>query len=219
MMTKINFSDTKRLKEEIANSVTHGIGLALAVAGLSILVVFACLRGTAWHIVSCSIYGTTLVVLYLASTLYHGVQKPAAKRFLKVFDHCSIYLLIAGSYTPFTIVTLKGGWGWTLFGLSWGLAILGIIFKTFHTGKYEALSTTLYLSMGWLVIIAIKPFFLSVPLAGFLWVIAGGLCYTFGVLFYCLDRIPFFHTIWHLFVLGGSTCHFFAVLFYVLPPE
>ena len=205
------------MKEEIANSITHGIGLALAIAGLSVLVVFACLRGSAWHVVSCSIYGSTLVILYLASTLYHSIQNPAAKRILKVFDHCSIYLLIAGSYTPFTIVSLRGGWGWTLFGLIWGMAILGIIFKTFHTGKYENFSLALYLFMGWLVIIAIKPLFSSVPLIGFLWMVAGGLFYTFGVLFYCLDRIPFFHTIWHLFVLGGSTCHFFAVLFYVVP--
>ena len=213
-----NLADIKRFREEIANTITHGIGLGLAIAAVSVLVVLASLRGTAWHIVSCSVYGSTLVILYLASTLYHGIQRPAAKRILKVFDHCSIYLLIAGSYTPFTIVSIRGGWGWTLFGLIWGMALLGIVFKTFHTGKYEVFSTTLYLAMGWMIIIAVKPLFASVPLMGVLWVVAGGLFYTFGVLFYCFDRIPFFHAIWHLFVLGGSACHFFAILFYVLPP-
>ena len=213
-----NLVNRKSSREEIANTITHGVGLGFAIAAVSVLVVFASLRGTAWHIVSCSIYGGTLVILYLASTLYHWVQSPVAKRLLKIFDHCSIYLLIAGSYTPFTIVSIQGGWGWTLFGLIWGMAILGIVFKTFHTGKYEAFSTMLYLAMGWIVIIAIKPLFASIPLMGFLWIVAGGLLYTFGVLFYCLDRIPFFHAIWHVFVLGGSACHFFAVLFYVLPP-
>ena len=206
------------LQEEIANSITHGVGLALGIVGLSILVILAAVRGSSWHIVSCSIYGATLVILYLASTLYHAIQNPKVKRVLKIVDHCSIYLLIAGSYTPFTLVSLRGGWGWTLFGIVWGLAILGILFKVFHTGKYEFVSTMLYLAMGWLVIIAVKPLFSVISLVGFMWILAGGLSYSFGVIFYAFDRILFFHTVWHLFVLAGSICHFFAVLYHVLPP-
>ena len=211
-------NDSQSFREEIANSVIHGIGLALGVAALSILVVFACKRGTSWHIVSCSIYGSTLVLLYLSSTLYHSFQNPKAKKIFKRIDHCSIYLLIAGTYTPFTLVNLRGSWGWTLFGIIWGLAVFGILFKIFHTGKFRFVSTLVYLAMGWLIIIAIKPLFSSMSLTGFLWLLAGGLSYSFGVIFYAFDRISFFHAIWHLFVLGGSVCHFFAVLYHVLPP-
>ena len=215
-MPKLN--DRQSLREEIANSVSHGVGLAFGVIALPILVVLACVRGTSWHIVSCSIYGSTLVILYLSSTLYHALQSPKAKKIFKTIDHCSIYLLIAGSYTPFTLVNLRGGWGWSLFGIIWGLAVFGILFKIFHTGKYEFVSTMVYLAMGWLVIVAIKPLFLSLSLTGFGWVLAGGLSYSFGVIFYAFDRISFFHAVWHLFVLGGSICHFFAVVYHVLPP-
>ena len=206
------------LREEIANSTIHGVGLALGVVALAILVVLACVQGTSRHVVSCSIYGSTLVILYLSSTLYHALQNPKAKKVFKTIDHCSIYLLIAGTYTPFTLVTLRGGWGWTLFGIIWGLAVFGILFKIFHTGKYKFVSTIVYLAMGWLVIIAVKPLFISLSLTGFIWLLAGGLSYSFGVIFYAFDRISFFHAIWHLFVLGGSMCHFFAVVYHVLPP-
>ena len=172
-MPKLN--DKQSLREEITNSVIHGVGLALGVAGLLILVVLACKRGTSWHIVSCSIYGSTLVLLYLSSTLYHAFQNPKAKKAFKTIDHCSIYLLIAGTYTPLTLVNLRGGWGWTLFGIIWGLAVFGILFKIFHTEKFRFVSTLVYLAMGWLVIIAIKPLFISMSLTGFAWLLAGGI--------------------------------------------
>ena len=150
--------------------------------------------------------------------VYHAFQNPKAKKVFRTIGHCSIYLLIAGTYTPFTLVNLRGGWGWTLFGIIWGLAVFGILFKIFHTGKFKFVSTMVYLAMGWLIIIAIKPLLSSMSLAGFFWLLAGGLSYSFGVIFYAFDRISFFHAVWHLFVLGGSVCHFFAILYHVLPP-
>jgi len=207
----------RTLKEEITNSIIHGIALAIGIGGIATLIVFACLRGTASHIVGCSIYGGTLIILFLSSTLYHGFQKPHKKRIFKIIDHCSIYLFIAGTYTPFTLVNLKGGWGWTLFGLIWGFAILGILSELFLKAKHRFLSSTIYLMMGWLVIIAIKPLFASMPLAGCLLLVAGGLSYTVGVIFYVNDKIPYFHSIWHLWVLAGSVFHFFSILFYVVP--
>lgn len=203
--------------EEIANSITGGIGLLLSVAGLSVLVVFASLYGTAWHVVSVSIYGATLVLLYGATTLYHSIPHPTAKRILRVIDHVSIYLLIAGTYTPFALVTLRGGWGWTLFGLAWGLCFFGILFKVVFATRYDFISTALYVAMGWLVLIAIKPVMAALPGEGLVMLLIGGLSYTFGVVFYLLDhRIPFFHALWHLFVLGGSIMHWFAVMFAVV---
>lgn len=211
---------TKRIQpiiEEILNSITGGIGLLLSVAGLSVLVVFASLYGTAWHVVSVSIYGATLVLLYGATTLYHSIPHPTAKRILRVIDHVSIYLLIAGTYTPFALVTLRGGWGWTLFGLAWGLCFFGILFKVVFATRYDFISTALYVAMGWLVLIAIKPVMAALPGEGLVMLLIGGLSYTFGVVFYLLDhRIPFFHALWHLFVLGGSIMHWFAVMFAVV---
>ncbi len=204
-------------KEEIANSITHGIGAALSIAALSILVVFAGLRGDAWRVVSFSIYGSTLVLLYLASTFYHVFSNPRVKRVFHVFDHSAIFLLIAGSYTPFCLVTIRGGWGWSLFGVVWGIAIFGIVFKAFSTGRYNFVSTALYIAMGWIAVIAIKPLVAQLPPGAFAWILLGGLSYTLGVIFYAWERLPYGHAIWHLFVLGGSTLHFFAVLFYVLP--
>ncbi len=204
-------------KEEIANSITHGIGAALSIAALSILVVFAGLRGDAWRVVSFSIYGATLVLLYLASTFYHVFSNPRVKRVFHVFDHSAIFLLIAGSYTPFCLVTIRGGWGWSLFGVVWGIAIFGIVFKAFSTGRYNVVSTVLYIAMGWIAVIAIKPLVSQLPPGAFAWILLGGLSYTAGVIFYAWERLPYGHAIWHLFVLGGSTLHFFAVLFYVLP--
>lgn len=204
-------------KEELANSITHGLGLVLSVAGLAVLIVFAALRGNAWHVVSCSVFGATLVLLYSASMVYHIVRSPRAKRLWKILDHSSIYLLIAGTYTPFTLVNLRGGWGWTLFGLVWGLALLGILFKVFFVDRYVIASTAVYLAMGWIAVIAVKPLLASVADGGLVLLLAGGLAYSLGVVFFAWGRLPFNHAVWHLFVLAGSICHYFAVLFYVLP--
>ena len=203
--------------EEIANSITHGIGLVLSLAGLVVLIILALLHGNTWHIVSCSVYGGTLVILYLASTLYHSIQSPQVKHLFRVIDHIAIYLLIAGTYTPFTLVNLRGSWGWTLFGLVWGLALFGILFKLLFANRHRTSPVVVYLLMGWLAVIAIKPILVLIPIGGLLWILAGGVAYTIGVLFFAWDRLPFNHTIWHLFVLAGSICHYFAVMFYVLP--
>jgi hemolysin III len=202
--------------EEIANSITHGIGLVLSIAGFVVLLVFAILRGSASHIVACSIYGATLVCLYTASTLYHAVVAPRLKRALRIFDHSAIYLLIAGTYTPFLLLYLRGPWGWSLFGVVWGLAVAGIVFKFWFAGHFEYLSTAIYLAMGWLVIVAAKPVLAHVPTLTLLWLVAGGLFYTCGVIFYAWKRLPFGHAVWHLFVLAGSACHYCAILRSVL---
>lgn len=202
---------------ELANSLTHGAGLALAIAGCAILVVIAALHASAWHIIACSIYGATLVCLYAASTLYHAVRSRRWKRIFRIIDHSSIYLLIAGTYTPFTLVNLRGAWGWSLFGLVWGLTMAGILFKVWFVDHFPIASTIVYLLMGWLAVVAIKPLFAAVPLAGLLWILAGGLLYTAGVGFFAWQRLPYHHAIWHVFVLGGSVCHYIAVLLYVIP--
>jgi len=205
--------------EEIANTVTHGVGLLLSVAGFVVLLVLAILRGTAWHIVACSVYGASLIALYSASTLYHAVLSPRLKRALRVFDHSAIYLLIAGTYTPFLLLNLRGPWGWAIFGVIWGLAVAGVFFKLRFVDRVPRLSTALYLAMGWLVIIAAKPVLAHVPLTILLWLLAGGLFYSIGVIFYAWKRLPYNHAVWHLFVLAGSTCHYFAVLRSVLVPR
>lgn len=205
------------LREEIANSVTHGIGAALSVAGLTLLVVLAAIYGDVWRVVSFSIYGSSLVVLYLASTLYHSFQNPRVKRVFRILDHASIYLLIAGSYTPFLLVSMRGVWGWALFGVVWGLAVMGVAFKVFFIGRFEVLATAAYVLMGWLAVIAFKEMLVRVPPGGVTLLMAGGITYTAGVIFYAWEKLPFNHAIWHLFVLGGSMFHFFAVLLYILP--
>ncbi len=204
-------------REELANSITHAIGVALSLAALVILVVYAAMQGDGWKILSFSIYGSSLVLLYTASTLYHSFSSERAKHYLKILDHAAIYLLIAGTYTPFLLVMIRGTWGWTLFGIIWGLAITGIIFKLFFVHRFRIVSTIIYLLMGWLIIVAFRPLIANVPENGLYWLLAGGLSYSFGVIFYLWERIPYHHAIWHLFVLGGSILHFFAVLFYVLP--
>jgi hemolysin III len=181
-----------------------------------VLLVFAILRGTMSHIIACSIYGATLICLYAASTLYHAVTSPRLKRALKIFDHASIYLLIAGTYTPFLLLNLRGAWGWSLFGVVWGLAFAGILFKFWFVDHFEFLSTAVYLAMGWLVIIAAKPVLTHVPTVTLLWVLAGGLLYSSGVIFYIWKRLPYSHVIWHLFVLAGSACHYVAIFRSVL---
>jgi hemolysin III len=207
------------LGEEIAHSVTHGIGVLLSIAGLAVLVAFAALRGDAWHIVGCSIFGATLVLAYTASTVYHAIPGTfqRAKKVLRVLDHAAIYLLIAGTYTPFTLVNLRGPWGWTLFGVVWGMAVAGIVFKATLIGRLRVLSVAFYVVMGWLVLIAARPLGRAVGLGGLVLLIAGGVVYTLGVAFYAWKRLPYHHAIWHGFVLAGSTLHFFAVLFYVVP--
>ncbi|RLD41768.1 MAG: hypothetical protein DRI88_12260 [Bacteroidetes bacterium] len=203
--------------EEFVNVLSHGVGLLLSIAALTLMVVFASLDGNAWHIVGAAIFGASLVVLYLASTLFHGVRKPDVRRWLNVFDHAAIYILIAGTYTPFLLVTLNGAWGWSLFGVIWGLAIASVVFKIFFTGRFNAVSTIVYVLMGWLIVIAIVPLFENLPTAGLIWLLAGGLSYSVGAVFFMFDRLPFNHAIFHLLVLGGSVCHFFAVFLYVIP--
>lgn len=201
---------------EKLNSVTHLIGAALSIAGLSILVTVAVLQGDPWKVVSFSIYGATLVLLYSFSTIYHSVRSPRAKAILQKLDHNAIYLLIAGSYTPIALVTLRGPWGWTLFGLSWGLALVGIVQELTLGRRTRRLSMILYVLMGWLVIIAVKPLVAAMPLAGIAWLVAGGIVYSAGIYFYVHDtRVAHYHGIWHLFVLGGSFCHFMCMLLYV----
>ena len=203
--------------EEVASSITHALGGLLSVAALTLLVVFAAHAGDARRVVSVSVYGATLVFMYVASTAYHLVRPPRAKRVMRILDHASIYLLIAGTYTPVALVTLHGGWGWSLFGVTWGLAVTGIVLKSFLIDRYELLSTVLYVAMGWVVLVAVKPLLAHLPMAGVAWLAGGGLAYTAGVVFFVWDLLPFNHAIWHLFVLAGSICHFFCVLLYVLP--
>lgn len=206
--------------DELLNSITHGIGVLLSIAGLVLLVVFASTRpyGDVWKIVSFSIYGASLILMYTASTLYHSYQNPRIKEFLNLFDHAAIYVLIAGTYTPFTLVSLRGPWGWSIFGVIWGLAIAGVIFKLFfYKDKYRKVSTILYFLMGWIILIAIRPLIMEVPVAGLLWLLGGCLIYSMGIPFYIKRENPYNHVIWHLFVLGGSITHFFAIMFYVLP--
>ena len=202
--------------EELANAITHGIGLILSLAGFAVLLVFAILRGGPLQIVSCAVYGTTLVCVYAASTLYHTLSWPRARRALKIFDHCAIYLLIAGTYTPFTLVSLRGGWGWSLFAIVWALAMAGIVFKFWFIDHFKILSTALYLAMGWIALIAIRPLLTSIPAHGIYWLFAGGLLYSIGVGFFAARGLRFAHAIWHLFVIAGSACHYFAVLFYII---
>ena len=205
------------LGDEIANSVTHGVGVLLSIVGLVFLMIVAGRHGTAWHIVSCAIYGSTLVLLYLFSTLYHALPGRRTKYVFRIFDHSSIYLLIAGTYTPFMLVNLRGPWGWSIFVVIWTLAISGGVFKSVAIGRFAVLSATIYVLMGWLILIAIRPLLHAIPWNGFLWLAAGGVCYTVGVIFFATDRIRYFHMIWHLFVMAGSACHYVAVLLSVLP--
>ena len=205
------------LGEEIANGITHGLGTGLSVAGLTVLVVLAALYGDVWQIVAFSIYGSTLVVLYLASTLYHSFQSPRVKRVFRVIDHAAIFLLIAGTYTPFLLISMRGVWGWTLLGIVWGLALLGVGFKIFFTDRFPVGSTLAYILMGWLSVIAWKEATARIPTGGLIWIGIGGVAYTVGVIFYAWKRLPYNHAIWHLFVLTGSLCHYLAVLLYLSP--
>jgi len=198
--------------EELANSITHGIGFFIGIAVLVLLVVFSALRKTAWEVVSCSIYGATFIMLYLSSTLYHSARNPRTRRVLKVIDHSAIYLLIAGTYTPFALVPLRGALGWTIFVVIWSCAMIGIFFKVFFTGRFKTVSLASYLFMGWLCVVAVKPLYRELNTAGFVLFAAGGLCYTVGAVFYAWKSLKGSHAIWHMFVLAGSLCHFFSIL-------
>jgi hemolysin III len=211
-------SEAIHAREERANVITHAAGALAAAGGAVLLVVVAVLGGDPWRIVSSAVFGCTLVLLYTASSLYHASGRPGLRARLKVLDHCAIYLLIAGTYTPFTLIGLRGGWGWSLFGAIWGLAAAGAVFKLYFTGRFPRLSTSFYLAMGWLVVVAAVPMLRHIPAATLLWLLAGGVLYSAGTLFYHNRRIHYAHAIWHLCVLGGSICHFVAVLREVLPP-
>ncbi len=205
--------------EEIFNSITHGIGALVSIAGLILLIVFSSLYGNCNHIISCSIFGVTLVLLYTASTHYHSFRKPNIKQIFRIMDHSCIYLLIAGTYTPFLLVTLRGVVGWVIFAVVWSLTVFGVLFKIFFVHRFQIISTIAYILMGWIIVVAMKPLLHALPGGGLALLIAGGLAYTLGTIFYAWKKIPFNHAIWHLFVLGGSVCHFFAVLLYVIPPK
>lgn len=199
--------------EELVHSITHGIGVLIGIAVLVLLVVFSVLRGSVWEVVSCSVFGATFILLYLGSTLYHAVRNPRAKRVLKAVDHSAIYLLIAGSYTPYALAPLRGTLGWSIFGAIWGCALLGIFFKAFFTGRFKAVSLASYLFMGWFCLIAVKPLYINLNSSGFIFLALGGVCYSIGAVFYAWKSLKWSHAVWHLFVLAGSVCHFFSVLF------
>jgi hemolysin III len=203
--------------EERASGITHGVGVVLSVIALVVLAGTAGLHNDLRRVVTASIYGVTLLLMYTASTCYHCVRSPRAKHAMRIFDHASIYLLIAGTYTPIVLVAMGGRWGWTMFGVIWAIAVAGVILKLFFVDRYEPLSVTLYLAMGWLALIAIKPMLVALPAGAMGWIFGGGIAYTAGVVFFLWDHLPFNHAIWHLFVLAGSVCHFIAVLLYVLP--
>ena len=202
--------------EEKLNVITHGIGLVLSIIALILLVLHANEMGTARHIVSFTIFGASLILLYSASTFYHYFQHPTIRRKLNILDHASIYVLIAGTYTPFTLITLKGTLGWIIFGTAWGIALIGIFLKLFYTGRFDKVSTIAYVAMGWIIIFAIKPLIVSLPLNGLYWLLAGGIFYTVGAILYSIHKLKYNHAIFHVFVLLGSFSHFMAIYFYVL---
>ncbi len=198
-------------REELANSVTHGIGAALAFIGLAVLLILAAFYGNTWHALSFSIYGASLIILYSSSTLYHTVQLPRAKHLLRILDHAAIYVLIAGTYTPFLLLSVRGTLGWSLLAIIWVMALAGIIWKIFFLGRFEVMATIMYIFMGWMGVLAFRQMLTNIPPLGVMMLIAGGLIYTFGVIFYAWENLPYNHAIWHIFVLAGSICHFFAV--------
>ena len=204
-------------RSELANVVTHGAGFLASVAALVILIIHASIYGGAREVTACALYGASLVILYLSSTVYHSSRAPEARRIARIIDHVAIYLLIAGTYTPFALITLRGAWGWSLFGVAWGLALLGVVYEIFFCGRFKLFSILVYLGMGWMVLVAIKPLVGNLPVAGVIWLALGGLAYSCGTIFYAWKSLPHHHAIWHLFVLGGSACHFVAILLYVLP--
>lgn len=212
-------SDAHSLREEIANALTHGLGAVVALGAGAVLITLTALWGDGWQLAGAIVFSVALVLLYVASTLYHAITHAGAKARLKVFDHCAIYLLIAGTYTPFTLISLRGSMGWTLFIAIWALAFAGILFKLFFTGRFKLVSTLMYVAMGWLSVLAIGPMLRQLDSWTFGWLLAGGVAYTAGTLFYLNQRIRYSHAIWHAFVLAGSVCHFVAVSLQVLSPS
>lgn len=214
MNRKNNTSQYRTLTvgEEIFNSITHGIGALLSIAGLVILTVFATTKGNTWHVVSFSIFGSSLVLLYVASTLYHSFTKQKIKNLFARFDHAAIFLLIAGTYTPFVLTTLRGPLGWTLFGIIWGLAAAGIVVRSIYLTRFRKLMVGIYVAMGWMFLIAIVPMIKNLPVSSLVFLFVGGGCYSLGVIFYAWRNLKYGHGIWHLFVLAGSISHFFSVL-------
>lgn len=207
---------TASTREEVANALTHGLAAAAALVGGTVLIALTAQHGDGWQLASAIVFGVSLLLLYVASTLYHAISHPVAKARLKVFDHCAIYILIAGTYTPFTLIGLRGAWGWSMFAVIWSLAVAGVVFKLFFTGRFKLVSTLIYIAMGWLVLIAIVPMTRALDAWALGWLLAGGVVYTVGTLFYMSRKIRYAHTIWHSFVIGGSTCHFLAVASHVL---
>jgi hemolysin III len=208
--------DQARLGDIVANAITHGIGAVLAFVG-AVYLIAASTRGNALHIVSCAVFAFTLVLVYVCSTLYHSLVRTRARHVLQVLDHSAIYLLIAGTYTPFTLVSLRGPVGWVLFGVVWALAVAGVVFKSLAIGRFPMVSVLVYLFQGWVIVFAARPLLRAIGWHGMMWLAAGGLAYTLGVAFFALDRLHYFHATWHVFVLAGSVAHYFAVLFYVVP--
>ena len=200
------------LSEEIASALTHGLGAAAALAGGAVLITLAALYGDGWQLSAAIVFGITLLLLYVASTLYHAIQHPVTKGRLKIFDHCAIYLLIAGTYTPFTLIGLRDTVGWWLFGTIWALAFFGVIFKLFYTGCFQLISTIVYIAMGWLIVVAAKPAMKALDPWTFGWLLGGGVAYTLGTFFYHRPKMPYSHAVWHMFVIAGSVCHYIAVM-------
>ncbi len=210
---KMNASRNYTAGEELAHAITHGIGVLVGGAVLVLSIYFSATRRGVWEVVSCSIYGATFILLYLGSTLYHAIPNLRAKRILKIIDHSAIYLLIAGTYTPYALVPLRGVLGWSIFGAIWGCALVGIVFKVLFTGRFKFVSLASYLFMGWFCLIAVKPLYHNLNSSGFMFLAVGGLCYSFGAVFYAWKALKWSHVIWHLFVLAGSLCHFFSILY------
>jgi hemolysin III len=199
------------------NWITHAVGVALSVAGIAVLVSMAAIRGQAIHVVTVSIFGASMLLLYLASTVYHACREGRAKRIFCVLDHAGIYALIAGTYTPFLLVMIGGAWGWSLFGVLWGLAVAGVVFQALFVGRFEVVSTIIYLAMGWIGVVAVREFLNHVPMGALGWVLAGGIAYSLGIVFFMWHKLKYHHAIWHTMVMVGTVCHFFAILFHVVP--
>ncbi len=217
ILTKKSFLPTYTLGEDLANAISHGIGACLSVAALVLCVVQAARHGTAAGVVGASIYGATLIVLYTMSTLYHAITNQSARKVLRVFDHVSIYLLIAGTYTPITLVTIRGAMGWVIFGVVWGMAVLGIVLNSVSIEKFKKFSIVSYIMIGWAVVIGMRQVIENMPKNGLVFLVIGGVLYTVGIIFYALKKVKYMHSVWHLFVLAGSIMHFFCVYLYVLP--